>query len=100
MNNDTLARIQTWYLNQCDGDWEHGYGLQISTLDNPGWRVKITLECTPLRSKTFEPVTRGMDTDQWIHCEVKKGEFQGNGGPEMLGEILKVFLDWAEADKS
>jgi hypothetical protein len=41
-----------------------------------------------------------MDTDQWIHCEVKKGEFQGNGGPEMLGEILKVFLDWAEADKS
>ena len=23
----TLEWLQKWYLEQCDGDWEHGYGV-------------------------------------------------------------------------
>lgn len=28
--------IKKWYLNHCNGDWEHNYGITIQTIDNPG----------------------------------------------------------------
>jgi len=34
---NVMERIQDWYRRQCDGDWEHSYGVKIETLDNPGW---------------------------------------------------------------
>jgi hypothetical protein len=34
---DEIRELQQWYLAQCDGDWEHEWGVQIGTLDNPGW---------------------------------------------------------------
>lgn len=27
--------LQRWLLAQCDGDWEHGDGITIQSLDNP-----------------------------------------------------------------
>ena len=44
----TLARLEAWYLRQCNGDWEHLYGVTIETLDNPGWSVTIDLTGTKL----------------------------------------------------
>jgi hypothetical protein len=34
-----IERIQKWYLEQCNGDWEHSYGIEITTMDNPGWYI-------------------------------------------------------------
>jgi len=45
-NMEITAWLQQWYLQQCDGDWEHGYGLHIGTLDNPGWTVDVNLAGT------------------------------------------------------
>jgi hypothetical protein len=33
---EILPWLQGWYATQCDGDWEHEYGVSIETLDNPG----------------------------------------------------------------
>jgi hypothetical protein len=33
----TLTWLQAWYAEQCDGDWEHQFGVSVETLDNPGW---------------------------------------------------------------
>ncbi|MFI6740322.1 Imm53 family immunity protein [Nonomuraea sp. NPDC050451] len=43
-----LAFLQSWCSSCCDDGWEHTYGGTISTLDNPGWRLKIDLADTPL----------------------------------------------------
>jgi hypothetical protein len=40
---DNISWLEDWYTAQCDGDWEHGYGVHVGTLDNPGWRVEIDL---------------------------------------------------------
>ena len=40
---DELQLLQEWYVAQCDGDWEHSYGVKIDTLDNPGWSLKVDL---------------------------------------------------------
>jgi hypothetical protein len=94
-----LDRLQAWYLAQCDGDWEHGFGVSIQTLDNPGWQVTVDLKGTSLADLLFLPVARGVEPDEadWVHCKVEGHQFLGHGGAENLGEILRIFLEWAGA---
>jgi hypothetical protein len=93
---DTLQELQNWYHSQCDGDWEHSYGVKIDTLDNPGWSVVIDLAETNLAGCAFPEVHRLEHDMDWIHCRVRGMRFEGNGGPFMLEEILRAFLVWAK----
>ena len=54
--SDELSWLQQWYSAHCDGEWEHGFGVTIATLDNPGWSVTIDVEGTQLASTPFESV--------------------------------------------
>lgn len=70
-DNEILIWIQDWYEAQCDGDWEHDYGVEINTLDNPGWMVKVDLTGTSLEGASFATVDethRGLKT---IGCTVR-----------------------------
>ena len=92
-----LRRIQEWYAAQCDGAWEHRYGVKIDTLDNPGWRVDIDLSDTELQLERFVAFSRGdpeHDAD-WIRCSVESGTFSAVGGSGNLTELLQIFLTWA-----
>jgi hypothetical protein len=48
VSQDVLIELRAWYLAQCDDEWEHAYGINIETLDNPGWSIRIDLVDTPL----------------------------------------------------
>jgi hypothetical protein len=66
MGDELITWLQNWYAAPCDGDWEHSYGVQIETLDNPGWYVIISLADTPLEGTTFEPVDESYRSeDNW-----------------------------------
>lgn len=93
---DALYELQKWYHSQCDGDWEHGNGVKIETLDNPGWMVVIELTDTELENKPFTEVRQNMEHEtDWINCRVRDHKFEGYGGPFKLKEILETFLIWA-----
>jgi hypothetical protein len=63
---DLLNHLQEWYASQCNGDWEHTYGISISTLDNPGWSFKVDLTDTYLFGRTFDEVhVEGTDKNDW-----------------------------------
>lgn len=97
--DSTLTRIQAWYAAQCDGDWEHGYGIHIETLDNPGWRISINLEGTDLESRPFGPVEHGLEDDSttdWHRIWIENNRFEGAGDPTKLVFMLEQFLAWAE----
>jgi len=92
-----LQRLQQWYKAQCNGDWEHSYGVKLDTLDNPGWRLEIDLIETSLQYKSFAEVKRDYkDETEWLTCFLRDGKFMGACGPEELEEMLQIFLDWAE----
>ena len=93
----TLADLQQWYLSQCNGDWEHQYGVEIDTLDNPGWSVRIDLTDSDLSGAAFTAIERTDDESGWITCRVRDDTFEAFGGPFMLEEILRTFLTWAGA---
>jgi len=99
--------LQHWYVAQCDGDWEHSYGVHIETLDNPGWAVTIHVRGTPLEVAAFEPVQIERTDHDWLHCTVgvpdranytgfRARAFLGYCGPHNLAEVLSLFLRWAE----
>jgi hypothetical protein len=33
---NNLQWLQKWFESQCDGDWEHEFGITFKTVDNPG----------------------------------------------------------------
>jgi hypothetical protein len=98
-----LTELQKWYLAQCDGDWEHSYGVTVGTLDNPGWTLTVDLTDTTLDGRSFAGHSYGVGPDgeasgdEWLHCAVEKGRFTAAGGPEKLEEMIGVFLQWANS---
>lgn len=42
----SFSALERWYASQCNGEWEHSYGVWIDSLDNPGWQVRISLRET------------------------------------------------------
>ena len=61
-----------WYSSQCNGEWEHSWGLSIGTLDNPGWRVEINLMDTQWQDTQFEDLFYHESDNNWIRCKKKK----------------------------
>jgi hypothetical protein len=94
---DTLSSIQDWYLRQCDGEWEHSWGIKIETLDNPGWSVRINLQGTALCERTFNEVQVNRSETDWTRCFVRENQFQAYCGAKNLEEILAVFRQFAES---
>ena len=93
MNN--LQWLQEWLLKNCYIDSDHFYCISIETIDNPGWHIRIQLEDTILNKEVFEKtVIQREDEDDWLHCKVENGVFDGNCGPRNLEEIILVFRKW------
>ncbi|GGY90672.1 rhodanese-related sulfurtransferase [Streptomyces nitrosporeus] len=40
--------IQSWYASNCNGEWEHEFGVRMATSDNPGWHIEIDVTETDL----------------------------------------------------
>jgi hypothetical protein len=103
---NALARLQTWYSHQCNGEWEHSSGITIQSCDNPGWWVKIDLLGTPLQTLTFTEIAEGVDAQRfvlgsrWLSCRTESGTWHGAGDQTKLERILEIFLAWAEGNGS
>jgi hypothetical protein len=91
--NDLLIRLQTWFLSQCNGKWEHGHGMTIGTLDNPGWSVEVDLTDTPWENAVWDDLIFERASDDWVNCSKKDAEFRGYGDTRKLELILNHFLN-------
>lgn len=93
-----LRWLQEWYASQCDGNWEHGDSIRITSIDNPGWHVAISLGGTEMEKKQMDVVQVDRTDKDWIYCRIQDGCFTGAGGSGNLEEILKNFYQWATLD--
>jgi len=74
--------LEDWYSAQCDGDWEHTYGIQIKSIDTPGWSIQINLLDTYLKHKEFQEIKVDRTENDWFYCKVIEGMFIAAGGPK------------------
>lgn len=97
--NSKFEQLIDWYCSQCDGYWEHKhYGIEISSLDNPGLCLRVDLNGTFLEHAPFETHEHNPDSDhQWIICEKTADNFfQGCSAPPLFMRVLEIFLEWAD----
>jgi len=90
-----LAWLMRWYLDQCDGDWEHGYGIRIGTLDNPGWSLTVDLKGTKVDGLEFPRLSNNYEHDSdWWTCWTENNRFRAAGGPLQLTAMIDTFRTW------
>jgi Immunity protein 53 len=88
--------LQQWYKSQCDGDWEHEYGITIETVDNPGWYITINLIGTECDGHSFSPVKFEKDEMNWYFCLLRNNNFEASCGPCNLEMVLQIFQEWVK----
>lgn len=94
---DVLRWLQRWYVAQCDGEWEHRWGVEVGTLDNPGWTVRIDVRGTALEHRGYSRQSVKRGGDDWAEAWRSQDAFEAACGPRNLGEVLMMFRCWAEA---
>lgn len=94
MNN--LEWLEKWYQKNCDGLWEHLYGIKIETLDNPGWYINIDLRETDYANLQINDLNQDNGDSDWIKCSITDGVFRGFGDTLKLNKIIQIFKGWVE----
>ena len=90
MNN--LIWLSEWYKEKCNGDWEHYYGVQIETIDNPGWSITIDIRGS-LNEKLNNMPWRFVEnnSNDWYGYKVEDGKFEASGDPLKLEYLINLF---------
>ncbi len=86
-----LEWLEHWYSSRCDGDWEHQYGVEITTIDNPGWSVTIDLVYTDWQDLEIKYQDFETSKNDWYGYRVENGKFEGFGDPKKLTIIVDAF---------
>ncbi|MFO0948082.1 MAG: immunity 53 family protein [Planctomycetota bacterium] len=94
---DRTVRLQQWYESQCDGQWEHAYGVSIESLDNPGWLVRIDLRGSPAEGKKYSEEAFGLldgnlTATRWYEIKVVENVFEAAGSD--LPFLMDRFFQW------
>ena len=92
--------LEEWYESNCNGDWEHCYNnVEISTLDNPGWRLRVNVTQTIYEDAIFKDVIIERTDNDWVHCRKKDGNIDCAGGSRNLSEMLEIVKQWMENNR-
>ncbi|MBK8502531.1 MAG: hypothetical protein IPL46_10125 [Saprospiraceae bacterium] len=70
--HNILEWISKWYNQNCDGDWEHDFGVAIETLDNPGWSVSIDTEGTRFKLLDMPWMLKENSPTDWYGFKISK----------------------------
>ncbi|EMN43445.1 Imm53 family immunity protein [Leptospira weilii] len=85
--------LMKWYESQCDGDWEHEYGLKINTNKDQTWQVEIDIRFTELHDFELDTALEQKGTSNWYSFSIKDGRFLAEGDSKKLRTILEKFKE-------
>ena len=58
-----------------DGSWEHGPGLSIRSLDNPGWSISLDLARTEFENAEISPIQIQRSDSDWLFIRLERSAF-------------------------
>ncbi len=95
---EAIRFLSEWYHSQCNDEWEHGYGIDLSTIDNPGFSIDVDLTGTKLENVNYKETKIDYEDElNWISVFKKDNKLRGVCGPLMLSKML---IEVASALKS
>lgn len=93
-----LKKIEKLFNQQCDGDWEHEYGIKIETLDNPGWNVKIDLTNLNKKIPNVEWKLYENSENDWYGYKINDNCFEASGDVFKLEFLINLFFNVVKID--
>jgi Immunity protein 53 len=92
-----VQRLESWYERQCNGEWEHGWGIDIGTFAVPKWHFAVELRDTKLEWHRTKWEEVRVDRDDW-HCfRFTSGSYESIGTLASLPRMIGDFLAAADA---
>lgn len=96
MQIEILDWIQNWFKDNCDDEWEHGEGIQITTLHNPGWDVEIDISNTSLATFEIPWILNEIGKQDWYGVKIENQKFNASGDSGKLKFLLELFKETVE----
>jgi len=93
---EILDWIQNWFKDNCDGDWEHGEAIQITTLDNPGWEIEIDISNTSIANINIKWILNENGPQDWYGVKIENQKFNASGDSGKLKFLLGLFREMIE----
>jgi len=93
---EILDWIQEWFKDNCDGNWEHGEVIQITTIDNPGWEVEIDISNTSIATMNLEWILNEKSKEDWYGVKIMNQKFIATGDTGKLKFLLGLFKEMIE----
>ena len=94
MSPESAGLLAAWYARQCDGDWEHDAGIRITTLDNPGWSLRVNLRGTDLEGVALETERTESENGAWTVIACDGATFDAAGDEHSLPRLLARFQEF------
>ncbi|MFJ9810320.1 Imm53 family immunity protein [Streptomyces sp. NPDC101158] len=91
-----MRYIQSWYASNCDGEWEHEFGIKLATTDNPGWHIRIDVSETDLEGVVVPRERHELPDGGWMITWSDGIAFQAACGPMSLRDVDALFERLAE----
>ncbi|WEK33630.1 MAG: immunity 53 family protein [Candidatus Pseudobacter hemicellulosilyticus] len=85
--------LQNWFLQHCDGAWEHEHQIQIMTTDNPGWSVIIDITDTEAEGTTVPYTLIENEEEDWIGFLFDGIQFRGGCSVLNLEKLIEKFKE-------
>ncbi|MFK8055073.1 MAG: Imm53 family immunity protein [Saprospiraceae bacterium] len=91
-----IKELSDWIEIQCaaDEDWKHDSKIEIRTLDNPGWAIKILLPYE--KELRLIPMHIDNGDEDWAFSKVENGAYFGYGDLSKLDSLIDNFLSSIE----
>lgn len=93
---EILDWIQHWFKDNCNGDWERGEVIQITTLEKPGWEIEIDISNTSLANTTINWILNENGKEDWYGVKIENKKFTAAGDPDKLQFLLGLFKEMIE----
>lgn len=93
---EILEWIQNWFKNHCDGQWEHGEGIQITTTQTPGWEVEIDISKTSVGNMNLKGILNEKSKNDWYGVKIENQKFTASGDSGKLLFLLGLFKEMIE----
>lgn len=90
---EILEWIQDWFIQNCDGEWEHSDGIQITSIDTPGWDVEIDISNTSIANIHVPWILNETNTQDWYGVKIGNQKFNASGDPGKLIYLLGLFKE-------
>ncbi len=88
--------LMYWFWSQCNGDWEHEYGIVLDTTSEGKWKLDISISNSILDGVEFISNDFIANAGNEVECKFDNQSLVVYADTQNIIRVLQSFRAWAE----